>query len=203
MRPAFAAAASAVRYGGGARELLLRFKLGRQVHLASVLGNLLDRALGDLEPPFDAFVPVPSHPRRARARPHGPVALLAREAAARWRVPVREQWLARVVLSTPQGDPRTRSRAANVRGAFRATGVRALLAPRTPRALRIVLIDDVFTSGSTASECARVLRAAGARAVVVATVARGGLGRVLGAAQPAPGPTAPAVLASADANGLP
>jgi ComF family protein len=172
----FARAASAARYGGAARELLLRYKLSSQVYLATSLGDLLDRARVMLDRDVDVVVPVPSHPRRERGRPYSAVGLLAREAARRWRLPCREGWLRRIEHRQPQGSLETRSRFENVKGAFAFVGARGLWQPRSPAGLRVLLVDDVYTSGSTARECARLLRRAGAREVFVATVARGALG---------------------------
>jgi predicted amidophosphoribosyltransferase len=129
-----------------------------------------------LDREVDVVVPVPSHPRRERGRPYSAVGLLAREAARRWRLPCREGWLRRIEHRRPQGSIETRSRAENVRGAFAFAGARGLWQPRCPAGLRVLLIDDVYTSGSTVRECARCLRRAGAREVFVATVARGALG---------------------------
>ncbi len=173
-RPAFSAASSAALYGGTARVLLLAFKLGGDRAACTVLVDLLETASRALPRAADAVVPVP-----ARRRPVGsrrPVEELARALSERLGLPLRARWLQRVREAAPQGSPTTLSRRANVRDAFAPR--RALLsrAPRSPRGLRLLLVDDVLTSGSTAHECARALRRAGAREVLVATVARGGLG---------------------------
>jgi predicted amidophosphoribosyltransferase len=172
--PRYARAASAARYCGAARELLVRFKFERDLAAATALLDLLDRSVAMLQAEFDVVVPVPSHPRRERARRFAPVKLLAREFGARASRPVRDRWLRRVRLAKPQGSPEVRSREANVRGAFAATGRRSWFAPVSPSAQRVLLVDDVFTSGATARECAEVLLRAGAKSVFVATVARGG-----------------------------
>lgn len=174
--PPFDRAASAARYAGAARDLIFLFKFHRELALAAPLGDLLDRAIAMAGREFDVVVPVPSHPRRERLRRFAPVRILAREAAERARRAYRDRWVRRARYAAPQGDPSTRSRRENVAGAFVPTGARALLAPRTPAGLRVLLVDDVLTSGSTARECAKALRAAGAREIVVATIARGGLG---------------------------
>ena len=175
--PSFSRAASAALYRGASRELLVRFKFERDLAAASALLDLLDRSAAMLSQEYDVVVPVPSHPRRERLRRFAPVKLLAREFGARASKPVRDRWLCRSRFSRPQGSPETRSRADNVRGAFAYTGSRAWLAPVSPRGQRILVVDDVFTSGATARECARALMSAGASAVFVATIARGGASR--------------------------
>lgn len=177
--PPFACAASAARYGGAAREALLAFKLRHDVAAGWLLDELLDRAvdaLGVEGRVAGAVVPVPSHPSRRRERGFAPVSELARSLANRKGLPMRKGWLVRVRAGAPQGVSATRSRRENVRDAFGFGGRCGLVAPRSPRGIGILLVDDVFTSGSTARECARALRGAGAREVRVVTVARGGLG---------------------------
>jgi len=173
--PAFARAASAARYDGAVRELLLAWKLRRDPGAALVLGRLLADAASRLAGRFDAIVPVPSHPTREREKGFAPLRELANVLAEGLGSPLRARWLVRVRASPPQGAATTLSRRANVAGAF-AYGRRSWISPRDPKHAKILLVDDVFTSGSTARECARALRRAGAREVDVATIGRGGIG---------------------------
>ncbi len=113
-------------------------------------------------------VPVPLHRWRRLERGYDQAALLAKALADELGL-AQVRALARTRATAPQGAPGAVSRAANVRGVF------ALQSARTARAVRgaqIVLVDDVLTSGATATACARVLRRAGARRVVVACLAR-------------------------------
>lgn len=178
--PAFRTANSAARYGGTVRELLFAYKFRRDKILSVTLVDLLvlaaSRLNGGLNGRFDALVPVPSHRTRERLRKFAPVYSLGHELSEKIGVAFRPQWLARARPGAPQGAATTMSRRQNVAGAFEATGRRAIFAPRSPRGQSILIVDDVFTSGSTARECAAALRAAGARNVEVATIARGGLG---------------------------
>ncbi len=110
-------------------------------------------------------VAVPLHRRKLRRRGLDQAGLLAEGVARRLRLAFRTRVLVRRRDTRPQGDPRVTSRDRNVADAFRVRR------PRSVRGRTVVLVDDVTTSGSTARECARVLRAAGARAVVLLTAA--------------------------------
>lgn len=173
--PAFSHAFSAVRYGGAGRAILLEYKFRRDEVFRPILLDYLQFAAAALPGPFTAVVPVPSHRKRERLRGFSPVRELAEELGELLHLPLRDRWVRRVRLDEPQGKMRGRgARAANVAGAFAATGLRTLRAPRSPTGARVLLMDDVYTSGSTARECARTLRKAGAVDVQVATIARGG-----------------------------
>ena len=114
-----------------------------------------------------ALVPAPLHPQRQRSRGYNQSALLAREIGQRLNLPVREDLLLRVRNSRPQVETQSpQERRDNVAGSFEcraeATGLTALL------------IDDVSTTGSTLSECAKALKDAGATQVYALTLAREG-----------------------------
>jgi len=152
--PAFASARAVGRYGGPLAEAILRLKHGRRLEVAAPLGALLAAAA----PAHDVVVPVPLARGRLAARGFDQAGELARAMGGRV-----VHALARVRETPPQeGGPA--ERAANVRGAFQ---LRAAVAGR-----RVLLVDDVMTTGATAGACARVLRRGGAREVHVLTVAR-------------------------------
>lgn len=164
----FACAAAARRSRGLVRDAIHRFKYGGDFHLRRPLAQWLadsvrDPRIADVSP--DALVPVPLHPRRARERGFNQAAILARLASSLTGLPC-EELLRRVRYTTTQTHFDRRARLANLRGAF-VPARRARIAGR-----RLVLVDDVFTTGATADECARVLRQAGAADVRVAVVAR-------------------------------
>ena len=92
--------------------------------------------------------------------------LLARRVGSAWKVPVRADVLARTLATRPQTELTAEARRANVRGAF------ALRRPELVAGRHVVLVDDVFTTGSTVTACARCLKEGGASAVGVLTVAR-------------------------------
>lgn len=181
----FERAVAPFRYEGVVRDLILHFKFGRQPSLAYVLGPLLCDYLaeGGLSLDVDLIVPVPLHWRRRMQRGFNQARLLALEVSTRFRLPLASRALRRV-RATPTQTVLTRlNRQANVRNAFapRATaagrGIPRQAIARARGAVdllgrRILLVDDVMTTGSTVNECARVLRRAGANRVLVAVLAR-------------------------------
>jgi ComF family protein len=151
-------------YAGPLRQLIHLFKYQRMKPLAAPLSNLLAAAL-PLDETFDAVVPVPLHWRRRWWRGFNQAELLARAVARRRGIPVCGA-LRRRVSTRSQAGLTHRGRRMNVASAFRVANREAV------EGKRLLLVDDVMTTGSTATACARALKRAGARRVVVLTVAR-------------------------------
>jgi competence protein ComFC len=164
----FDCAVAAYRSRGLVRQLVHDFKYGKQRHLRYPLGSWLRETLDDPRlrgRHFDLIVPVPLHPARERERGFNQAALLADLLAASMKVTARPV-LERTRYTTTQTAYDRAERMENLAGAFR------LRKNRDVRDLRVLLIDDVLTTGSTLSECARVLRRAGALSVHAVTAAR-------------------------------
>jgi ComF family protein len=163
--PAYDYARAAAVYGGVMRDALHRFKFGGRRTLAQPLADLAVEQCGATLPDgIGAVVPVPLARDREWERGFNQAALLAERIAKRLDVPIRAGWLARQRATKPQSDLPAAERSANVRGAFRAAPA---VADR-----HVLLVDDVLTTGATLGECARALRAAGARRIGALTVAR-------------------------------
>jgi ComF family protein len=146
------------------RELIHLFKYGSVRPLAKPLAALCARAI-PFEHAFDVVAPMPLHWRKRWTRGYNQSELLAREIGRRRDVPVKN--LVRRVKSTAaQAGLSNSKRRLNVQGAF------ALRKGVNVKGLRILLVDDVLTTGATASACARVLKRAGAKHVAIAAVAR-------------------------------
>jgi ComF family protein len=164
----FDCAVAAYRSRGPVRKLVHEFKYGRQRHLRYPLAEWLGETLSDPRlrgRRFDLIVPVPLHPARERERGFNQATLLAELLAAKAALPLRAV-LERIRYTTTQTAYDRAERMENLHDAFR------LRKNRDVRELRVLLIDDVLTTGSTLSECARVLKAAGAISVHAATAAR-------------------------------
>ena len=114
----------------------------------------------------DLMVPVPLHPKRLRWRGFNQSLLLARQVSRRYDVPVDPFVLERRRETVAQTQLTEEERRQNVRGAFEADPKKSL------KGRRVLLVDDVYTSGATVNECSRVLMRAGAREVTVLTLAR-------------------------------
>ena len=171
--PPFAAARAAFVYDGTLRDLIHRFKYRHQVRLRRPLGQLMASELAEPVTAWqpDLIVPVPLHPRRLRERGFNQAILLGTFLAREWHIPLARTALDRIRWTVPQIELDHHERAANVRGAF------AVRKPAAVAGKRILLLDDVLTTGSTATECARVLGKAKAAEVFVGAVARALPGR--------------------------
>lgn len=166
--PAYDRARAAVRYDEVARALVLSFKYGDRLDLAPMMGRWMARAGRELLGDADALLPVPLHWRRLWARRFNQAAALAGAIAENCGVPVLHGGIKRVRATPQQVGLSKEQRADNVQGAFRVPADRkADIAGK-----RLVLIDDVLTSGATADTCARALLRAGAAHVDVLVFAR-------------------------------
>jgi ComF family protein len=159
-------ARAVLRYDKCSRRLVLSLKHGDHTHLAPALGRWMQRAGGDVLAEVDALIPVPLHWTRLFARRYNQAALLANAIRAAGGPSVLADGLIRRRRTPSQGRLSPAARARNVRAAF------AVRRPAEIRGKRVVVIDDVLTTGATAEECARVLRRAGAAWVGVLTLAR-------------------------------
>jgi ComF family protein len=165
---AFARARAACLYDDFSRDLILKLKHADRPELAGLFAHWLSRSAAELVETADLVAPVPLHPLRLFTRRYNQSAEIARILARRTRRTYAPELLRRRRATQSQGGKSGRGRFVNVRGAFEV-GPRqaARLAGR-----RVLLVDDVLTTGATAESCARVLLKAGAAAVDVAVVAR-------------------------------
>ena len=166
--PAYGRARAAVRYDEIARTLVHALKYGDRLDLAPLMARWMAQAGSALLAETDALVPVPLHWRRQWARRFNQSALLAELIGESSGRPVVHGALRRARATPQQVGLGRAERAENVQGAFRVTGAgKAAIAGR-----RLVLVDDVLTSGATAGACARALARAGAATVDVLVFAR-------------------------------
>ena len=156
-------------YRGGARDAVHRYKFKGGAGLSGLFGELMSQCLGDRrDGPADLVTWVPLHSKRKKRRGYDQAELLARRVAELRGIPAAST-LEKVRLTDVQSRQSAEAdRRANVEGAYRALPGLDL----TGR--RVVLVDDVVTTGSTLAQCAACLRCAGAAAVVGLTFARAG-----------------------------
>jgi ComF family protein len=149
-----------VVYDERARRLVSAWKERGRRDLAGPLATIVEELIA--RPRVDVVTFVPGDRERGRERGHVPAARLARALGDRWGLPT-ESLLTRARASVRQAGLPRGERRSNVRGAFAVSA-------DVPR--RVVLVDDVYTTGATASACSSVLRRAGARRVEVVCLAR-------------------------------
>jgi ComF family protein len=166
--PAWRHARAALRYDAQAGRIILPFKHTDRVETAAALARHMVRAGATLLREADLLIPVPLHPSRTRARRYNQAALLARAISRLSGRPAVLDALRRVQATRSLQGQSAKQRAAEVANAF------ALWPGRINRVIgrRVVLIDDVLTTGATANACARVLLAGGAAQVDLLVAAR-------------------------------
>ena len=142
------------------------FKYNRRLHAGKMLAKLGAVQNPFMEQTYDLIIPVPLHIKRLRWRGFNQSLLLAQAIGHDKQIPVDPFLLKRVRPTVPQIELNEKERKNNVRGAF------AVSAPEHLQGASVLLIDDVYTSGATVNECARVLRRNGAIVVDVFTLAR-------------------------------
>ncbi len=172
-RPTFDKAVAYGSYQGGLRELIHLLKYRGVKPAASVLGRMLAEVIehlsGAFAPAVPLVIPVPLHPTKLKERGFNQSEMIARAAIKLLRdkrLEIRPDVLERKRATISQIGLTRHQRQENLRGAF------VVLAPEEIANREVLLVDDVLTTGTTASECARVLRRAGATRVWAATVAR-------------------------------
>jgi len=160
---------AAVAYAGPLADAIQRFKYGARPDLAAQLALLAAAALGRLHPePGSVLVPVPLHPRRLAERGYNQSALLAKQLARRHGLGFAPLALRRLRATEHQVGRTREQRWSNVTAAFAVRDARALARRQ------VVLVDDVVTTGATATACIRSLSAASARVAGVVALARAG-----------------------------
>ncbi len=167
-RPPFDRARAAFVYDAESRPMLLAFKHADRTDLAPMLAGLLARPAAPLLADADLVMPVPLHWRRLYSRRYNQSAILARHIAAGTKAAFVPDLLVRTKPTPSQGGKSRAGRFRNVQGAFRVPDRQR----RRLRDKRVLLVDDVYTTGATVSAAARALLRGGAAVVDVVTLAR-------------------------------
>ncbi|HLH23739.1 MAG TPA: ComF family protein [Chloroflexota bacterium] len=164
--PALSAVRAACVYSGPLGLAIRRLKYSRERHLAEPLAGLLQECLAARPLAVDVLVPVPLDAARAQERGYNQATLLAAPVAAALGVPLAPAGLRRARPTRPQVGLTARERRANVRGAFTCPNSASVVGRR------LLVVDDVMTTGATLEACAEALVAAGAAGVWGLVVAR-------------------------------
>jgi ComF family protein len=170
----FSRTRAACLYSEASKGLILAFKHADRLDLRPTLVGWLSRAGSEILEEADVLIPVPLHATRLWERRYNQAAELARPLARQWAKDYLPDALIRIRPTHTQNSQarthkgRLQDRTDNVKDAFKITDI----GQRRVRGRHIILVDDVFTSGATLSECAKVLLTAGARQVDVLVLAR-------------------------------
>lgn len=159
-------ARAVLRYDKNSRRLVLGLKHGDRTHLAGAFGRWMHRAGSEVLADADILVPVPLHWTRLFQRRYNQAALLAHAIRSAGGPEVAADWLVRRRRTPAQGHLGPAARERNVRSAF------AMRAGCNVDGKRVVIVDDVITTGATVEECARVLKGAGAASIGILVLAR-------------------------------
>jgi ComF family protein len=163
--PAYTRAWSIYPYIEPLHDAIRLFKYQKKVAMADALGELLN-AVPLPFPAFDIIMPVPLHPVRLREREYNQSLLLADRLNRQLRLALSYDNLVRSRHTAPQTELSRAVRLTNLRRAF------DVLRPAEVHGKRVLLVDDVMTTGATVNECAKTLRRAGTADVYVCTLAR-------------------------------
>lgn len=168
LSPPFSLARALGVYESILMSAIHRFKYGGKIAVGNALGDIMaSREYDSLHiTGYDLIIPVPLHPSKLRRRGFNQALILARRIAKKYRIPLDFTTLRRTKPTPAQVELSGDDRRKNVRGAF------AVETKRAVEGRRVLLIDDVYTTGSTVKECARVLMRARASEVAVLTLAR-------------------------------
>jgi ComF family protein len=155
-------------YDDKVRECLHTLKFSFQSHLAADLGEMLSEAFANLckTKNIDAIVPVPLHRSRLRSREFNQSTLLAKALSRDTGISIREDLLKKAKRTKPQSSLNLEERKKNPVGVFKLTGAESVAG------MRLAVIDDIYTTGTTVNQAAYTLKEGGARYILALTVAR-------------------------------
>lgn len=159
----------ACKYNGIIKYSIIKYKFFNKAHHFNTYAAFLENRLRNLPGirETDMIISVPIHRKRMKIRGYNQSYLISRELSKKMKIPERSELLVRIKHADNQSHIAGNMRFSNIRGVFKVTD------PDAVKGKRILLIDDVLTTGSTVNECARVLKEAGAEHVIAAAVASG------------------------------
>ena len=165
--PAFSKAVTPFLYEGPLSSAICQFKYQKKPHLAVPLAGLMMNDLAGIAVGgIDSVMAIPLHPSRLRSREFNQSLLLAREIGKATSVPYSIDALIRTRETQPQVGLSRKERHENIKGAFQVTR------PNEIKDHKILLVDDVYTTGATLKEASKIVIQSGAKEVIVATIAR-------------------------------
>ena len=164
--PSFSMARSILEYDDFSKKLILAFKHGDKTELVPLLIKFLLQADPEIFKDVDLIIPVPLHWTRRLKRKYNQSALLGKELGRQMKIPYSENCLKRIKRTESQGKKKQRDRQKNVKNAFIVSDAEQI------KGLKVLLVDDVMTTGATVNECAGILKKSGVKDVKVITLYR-------------------------------
>ena len=167
-RPFFSVARAVAAYENTILKTIQKFKYGRDLSTGSVLARFMaDFSFPDFDyKKYSLIAPVPLHIKKLRQRGFNQSVILAKALKKKWRLPLNYFLLKRTKFTLTQTGLDKKEREKNIKGVFKVTSDEAV------DGQNIILVDDVYTTGSTLNECAKTLRKAGAKEIAALTLAR-------------------------------
>ncbi len=162
----FDKAISSVKYNEFSKKIILPLKHGDKTQYAKFIANIMTMSGRDIATDSDFIIPVPIHLTRMLKRKYNQASLIANHLSKVYKKPVLYSTLIRSKSTPSQGHLSERERKQNVSGVFSVKHSERI------KGKNILLIDDVFTTGATVNECAKILKKAGANKIFVLTFAR-------------------------------
>ena len=165
-KPKFHKCVSVVKYNDAAKKIILPFKHADKTNFAKIMGRMMSATVSPFIDEVDFIMPVPIHLKRMLKRKYNQSSLLSNIISKYTKKPVLYNVLYRAKFKQSQGHLSTNKRKLNVAGAFDVKNKTKI------KGKNILIVDDVFTTGATISECADVLLKNGAKKIFVVTFAR-------------------------------
>lgn len=168
MEKSFQRGYPAFHYIGEIKEALYAFKYNNQRSYGDFFADCIMKQYGEelKHLQFDGLIPVPVHKKKKRVRGYNQAEVLAKELGKQLRIPVYPSYLVRVVNTNPQKELNDKTRMKNLKNAFK-------IGQNTIELKKVLLVDDIYTSGATIEACTKVLLAAGVEKVYYTSVAIG------------------------------
>lgn len=156
------------KYGGIIREKIIKYKFKDQAYLYETFAKIItkNKKICGFIKKYDIIIPVPIHKKRFKQRGYNQSELLARKIAKTLEIPMAKDVLIKDINNTPQSKLSKIERKNNAIGVYKTINIHKI------KHKRIILIDDIYTTGSTANECSKMLKQAGASEIAVLTIAK-------------------------------
>lgn len=148
------------------RKKIIAFKFNNKTYLCRCFAENIVRKLVKLEEKFDIIIPVPIHWKRLRKRGYNQSYLVAKEVSKKLKVNLENKVLMKKKNTAPQSSLKRKERKSNTSSAYSVQKKEKIIGKK------ILLIDDIFTTGATVNECSKELKYAGAKEIIVVTIAR-------------------------------